>query len=253
MGALDGRHALVTGGGTGIGLAIAVALARQGAQVTITGRREAPLAEAAAAQDGLFPQVMDVASEESVEKGFAAAEAARGPVTIHVANAGIAETAPMHKETLEHWRKVLATNLDGVFLTTRAALRQMRSEGWGRIITISSIAGLRGLRYGAAYSTSKHGVIGLTRVISEECLGTGITANAICPGYVRTPIVEENARLIAARSGLSEEAAIAAMVKDNRHGRLIEPEEVAAAALWLCLPGSESVNGQTVPIAGGQI
>ncbi|RMD90281.1 MAG: SDR family NAD(P)-dependent oxidoreductase [Alphaproteobacteria bacterium] len=253
MAALAGRHALVTGGGTGIGLAIATALAEHGAQVTITGRREGPLAEAAAAHEGLHPLVMDVTDEANVEAGFAAAQQARGPVTIHVANAGIAETAPMHKETLAHWRKVLATNLDGVFLTTRAALRQMRSEGWGRIITISSIAGLRGLKYGAAYSTSKHGVIGLTRVVSEECMGSGITANAICPGYVRTPIVEENAKLIAARSGISEEAAIAAMVKDNRHGRLIEPEEIAAAAVWLCLPGSESVNGQTIPIAGGQV
>lgn len=253
MGQLDGRHALVTGGGSGIGAAIAVALAQAGAQVTVTGRRAEALAETCAQAEGIHALAMDVNDEASVNDATAAAIDARGPVHIHVANAGIAETAPVVRESLEHWRKVLTTNLDGAFLTIRACLPSMLEAGWGRVITIASIAGIRGLKYGAAYSASKHGLIGLTRVVSEECMGTNVTANAICPGYVRTPIVENNMKLIAKRSGISEEEALKSMTRDNRHKKLIEPEEIAAAALWLCLPGSESVNGQTIPIAGGQV
>lgn len=253
MGHLDGRHALVTGGGSGIGAAIAVALAEAGAQVTVTGRRADALADTCARAKGIHALAMDVNDEASVNDATKTAIDARGPIHIHVANAGIAETAPLVRETLDHWRKVMTTNLDGAFLTIRACLPSMLEAGWGRVITIASIAGLRGLKYGAAYSASKHGLIGLTRVVSEECMGTNVTANALCPGYVRTPIVENNTRLIAKRSGISEEEALKAMTKDNRHRKLIEPEEIAAAALWLCLPGSESVNGQTVPIAGGQV
>ncbi len=253
MNSLKGRHALVTGGGTGIGEAIALALAAAGADVTITGRRMAALEATARKSPRLHPLEMDVNSETSVNAGTEAAIAARGPVTIHVANAGIAETAPFARTPLEFWRRILTTNLDGVFLSCRAVIPGMLETGWGRIVTVSSIAGLRGLKYGAAYSASKHGVIGLTRVISEEYMGKGITANAICPGYVRTPIVERNAELIMKRSNLTREDAEAAMSNDNRHKRLIEVEEVAAAAMWLCGPGSESISGQTIEIAGGQV
>jgi len=250
---LTGRHALVTGGGTGIGEAIALELARAGANVTITGRRSDSLKRTAAKAENIHPQVMDVTDEQSVIDGTKAAIDARGPVHIHVANAGIAETSPFAKTPLDFWRRVMTTNLDGVFLSCREVVPGMLAEGWGRIITISSIAGLKGLKYGAAYSASKHGVIGLTRVLSEEYLGKGITANALCPGYVRTPIVERNAALIMERSNLSREDAEAAMSQDNRHKRLVEVDEVAAAALWLCGPGSGSLNGQTIEIAGGQV
>ncbi len=250
---LSGRHALVTGGGTGIGLACARALAAAGAEVTITGRRREVLEAAAAGQERLHPMVLDVTDEAQVEAVVAEAAAARGPVTICVANAGIAETAPFRKASLAHVRKVMATNFEGVFLTIRACLPGMEAAGWGRVIVISSIAGLKGLRYGAAYSASKHAVIGLVKVLSEEYLGRGITANALCPAYVRTPIVEEQVALISARSGLSRDEALAALLRDNRHRRIIEPEEVAEAALWLCGPNSESLNGQAIPIAGGQI
>lgn len=249
----QGKHALVTGGGTGIGEAIALALAKEGCSVTITGRRLEPLEETSAKARGIHPLVMDVNDEESVVKGTVAAIKERGLVDIHVANAGIAETTPFTKTPMDFWRRVMATNLDGVFLSCREVLPGMLANGWGRIITISSIAGLRGLKYGAAYSASKHGVIGLTRVISEEFMHKGITANAICPGYVRTPIVERNTELIMNRSGLSRAEAEASMSSTNRHARLIEVEEVANAALWLCGPGSQSVNGQTIEIAGGQI
>ncbi len=250
---LSGKHALVTGGGTGIGRAIALALAESGAKVTITGRRLEVLEEVAALDPRIFPRVMDVTDEDDIRRTITEAIAADGPVQICVPNAGIAETVPVRRMTLDFWHRIMRTNLDGVFLTIRECLPGMVDEGWGRIITISSIAGLRGLRYGGAYTASKHGVIGLTRVIAEEHVQDGITANALCPGYVRTPIVERNMKLIAERSGITLEEALAAMVKDNRHGRLIEPEEVAEAAVMLCGPRSGSINGETIAIAGGQV
>jgi NAD(P)-dependent dehydrogenase (short-subunit alcohol dehydrogenase family) len=250
--ALQGRHALVTGGGTGIGLAIARALAAQGAAVTITGRRAGVLDAAAAATPGLFALPMDVADETSVDDGFAAAVAARGPVAVCVANAGIAEGRALHKTDMAFWRQTMAINLDGAFLTIRAALATMHALDWGRAIAISSIAGLKGLKGAAAYSASKHGMIGLIRALSEDYIGRGITFNAICPGYVDTDIVERNVTAIRARAGVSEDAARAMMIGANRHGRLIGADEIAAAATWLCGPGSDSVNGQCIEIAGGQ-
>ena len=249
----QGRHALVTGGGPGIGLAIARALADEGAEVTITGRRAAALDEAAADSARLHPLVMDVTDEDSIAAGFAAAMKDRGPVDILVANAGIAETSAFAKTSLAFWRRIMTTNLDGVFLTCRAAVPGMLEKGWGRIITVASVAGLRGLKYGAAYAASKHGVVGLTRVLSEEYMNTGITANALCPGYVRTPIVARNTELIMQRSGLAREEAERAMSDSNPHKRLVEVAEVAEAALWLCGPHSGSINGQTIEIAGGQV
>lgn len=248
---LEGRHALVTGGGTGIGLAIAQALAGAGAEVTIAGRRTEVL-EAAAGR-GIHPLKMDVAEEASVVAGIAAAVTARGPVTVCVANAGIAEGRSLQKTDLAFWRGMMAVNLDGAFLTIRECLPGMRAEGWGRVIAVASIAGLRGLRGAPAYTASKHGMVGLVRGLSEDFLGSGITFNALCPGYVDTEIVTRNTGAIAARAGVSEAEALALMVAENRHRRLIAPEEVAAAALWLCAPGSESVNGQAIAIAGGQV
>ncbi len=253
MTSLAGKHALITGGGSGIGAAIALALAGAGASVTITGRRMAALEEICAKGGDIHPLVMDVSDESSVVEGTAAAIRTRGNIDIHIANAGIAETSPFAKTPLDFWRKILTTNLDGAFLTCREVIPGMLDNGWGRIITIASIAGLKGLKYGAAYSASKHGVIGLTRVLSEEYMGKSITANAICPGYVRTPIVARNTKLIMQRSGLSESQAEAAMSTENRHARLVEVDEVAAAALWLCGPASGSINGQTIEIAGGQV
>ncbi|NOX39159.1 MAG: SDR family oxidoreductase [Alphaproteobacteria bacterium] len=249
----QGRHALITGGGTGIGEAIALALAAQGAEITIAGRRIDALNATCAKSDKIHAVVMDVTDEASVVNATKAAIKVRGPVDIHVANAGIAETSAFAKTPLDFWRKIMTTNLDGAFLTCREVVPGMLKSGWGRIITISSIAGLRGLKYGAAYSASKHGVIGMTRVISEEYMGRGLTANAICPGYVRTPIVTRNAELISKRSNLSLAEAEATMSSENRHQKLVEVDEVAAAVLWICGPGSGSINGQTIEIAGGQV
>lgn len=251
MMALQGKHALVTGGGTGIGLAIARVLAAEGAKVTITGRRQEVLDDVSG--QGLFGLAMDVRNEDDVVAKVDAAVAARGPIQICVANAGIAEGKSLQKTSLEFWQNMMATNLDGVFLTIRESLKSMTTTDWGRVLTISSIAGIRGLKGGACYSASKHGVIGLTRSLSEDFLGTNFTFNAICPAYVDTPIITRNVDSISKRAGISEDEAKQMMVGVNRHKRLILPEEVAAAALWLTLPGSESVNGQAIEIAGGQM
>ncbi|MGY6534119.1 MAG: SDR family NAD(P)-dependent oxidoreductase [Pararhodobacter sp.] len=250
---LAGRHALITGGGTGIGLSIARAMAHAGAEVTITGRRLDVLKDAADTAPGLHPVAMDVADEDSLRRGVEAAIDARGPVTICVPNAGIAEGKAIHKMDMAFWRRMMAINLDGAMLTVQACLGGMHAEGWGRVIFVSSIAGIKGLRGAPAYTASKHGMIGLMRGLSEDFLGSGLTFNALCPGYVETEIVTRNTESIAARAGISHEQARDMMVKTNRHKRLIHPDEVAATAMWLCLPGSESVNGQCIEIAGGQM
>ncbi|MCK0151050.1 SDR family oxidoreductase [Marivita sp. S6314] len=248
---LDGKHALITGGGTGIGLAIAVALRDAGASVTITGRREDVLNDAARTHD-LTPRVMDVQDESSIVDGVAAAVAQHGPVQICVPNAGIAEGRALHKMDLAFWRNMMATNIDGTFLTIRECLTSMHQTNWGRVIAISSIAGLRGLKGAPCYTASKHAMVGLIRGLAADYLGKPYTFNAICPAYVDTDIVPQNIDRIMTRTGMSEAEAKAVMVGANPHGRLIAPEEVAAAALWLCDPASGSVNGQTIQIAGGE-
>ncbi|MBT6507105.1 MAG: SDR family oxidoreductase [Marinovum sp.] len=247
---INGAHALVTGGGTGIGLATARALAAQGSLVTITGRRLEVLQDVAG--DGLFPLAMDVTDESAQRDTIAKAVAARGPIQICVANAGIAEGRALQKTEMDLWRKIMATNLDGAFITIREAMRSMVDADWGRVIAVSSIAGIRGLKGGGAYAASKHGLIGLIRSYSEEYLGRPITFNALCPGYVDTPIIDANLDAIQKR-GFSQEQAMEMMVGSNLHKRLIDVDEVAQAALWLCAPTASSVNGQTINIAGGQV
>ena len=247
---LTGKHALVTGGGTGIGLAIAQQLAQQGASVTITGRRLEVLKTARGPD--IYPAVMDVTDERSVTETVATAVAARGPVQICVANAGIAQGRPLHKTEMALWRQIMATNLDGAFLTMRECFKSMRGTDWGRMIAISSIAGVRGMKGAGAYAASKHGVIGMIRSFSEDHLTEPFTFNAICPGYVETPIIAQNIDLMQ-QKGLSRQDALDIMVKANRHERLIGTDEIAATALWLCGDGSQSVNGQTIEIAGGQV
>ena len=248
---IAGKHALVTGGGTGIGLAIARALAAEGAQVTITGRRAGPLE--AAAGDGVHPLVMDVQSESSVSDGIAAAVEARGPIQICVPNAGIAEGKAMLKMDLAFWRNMMSTNLDGAFLTIRESLRSMTTTDWGRVIAVSSIAGIRGLKGAPCYTATKHGLLGLVRALAADFATKPYTFNALCPAYVDTDIVSSNVTSIMARTGMSEEEARDLMVGVNPHGRLITPEEVAEAAVWLCGPHSGSVNGQAIQIAGGEV
>ncbi|UWQ20039.1 SDR family NAD(P)-dependent oxidoreductase [Jannaschia sp. W003] len=246
-GDLEGRHALVTGGGTGIGRAIAEALRDAGAAVTVTGRRRAVLA----AVEGCTPVAMDVAEEQSVADGVAEARAANGPVHICVANAGIAEGRSLRDADAAFWRRMMAVNLDGTYHTFRACLPDMLEAGWGRAIAVSSIAGLKGLRGASAYTASKHGMIGLVRGLAADFVQKPLTVNAICPAYVDTDIVTTNLASLQAR-GLTEAQANAAILGANPHGRLIEADEVASLALWLCSEGARSVNGQALQVSGGE-
>lgn len=248
---LTGKHALVTGGGTGIGLAIAKMLAEAGAQVTITGRRIEVLDAAASETQGLHPLVMDVADAKAVETQTAAAVSARGPIAICVANAGIAEGRSIFKTDPEFWRQVMAINLDGAYLTIRESLRSMSTLEWGRVMAVSSIAGIKGLKGAPAYSASKFGVIGLIKSLAQDFARKPITFNAICPAYVETEIIDRNVVSISERAGVSAEEAREMMVGLNPHGRLITTQEVASAAMWLCGPGSGSTSGQAIEISGG--
>lgn len=248
---LDGKHALVTGGGSGIGLAIAQALAAEGAQVTITGRRIERLK--AAQGDNIFPMAMDVMDEYSVVQGVAEAVAARGPIQICVPNAGIAEGRSILKTDMAFWRTMMATNVDGAFLTIRESLKSMVDTDWGRVIAVSSIAGLRGLKGAPTYTASKHAMLGLIRALAADYAKKPYTFNALCPAYVDTDIVDMNVTSIMQRTGWSEAEARATMVNVNPHGRLIAPREVAQAAVWLCHEASGSVNGQAIQIAGGEV
>ena len=224
-----GRHALVTGGGSGIGRAIAEALAAAGAEVTITGRRADVLDEVAATSPRLHAQVMDVTDETSVRDGIAAAARARGPVAICIANAGIAEGGPFM----------------GLSLPDDVA---------GRYIVVSSIAGVRGLKNAIPYTASKHGVIGLVHGLSEEFMfRRPVTFNALCPGYVNTDIVHNQLPGLMRRFDVDRAGAEAIVAKGNRHKRLLQVEETTAAVMWLCSDAARSVNGQEIKIAGGQV
>ncbi|MCY4304709.1 MAG: SDR family NAD(P)-dependent oxidoreductase [Aestuariivita sp.] len=248
---LYGKHAIVIGGGTGIGLAIAQMLADEGALVTITGRNQDTLN--AVTSDRIIGIAMDVRNETHVCRQIKEAVNINGPIQICIPNAGIAEGKALYKTTTEFWRNMMATNLDGAFYTIRESLNSMRKTNWGRVITISSIAGLKGQKGAACYTASKHGLVGLTRALSEDFIDTGITFNTVCPGYVDTPLVRQNIDSISKRSGLSKKNALELMISANRNKRLISTKEVAATVLWLCQYNSSSINGQAIEISGGQV
>jgi len=247
-----GAHALVTGGGTGVGRMVALALAEAGARVTICGRRADALDKVAAEHAGIHALTADVTSERSVEALYETAQAARGPFDIVVANAGIAESAPAAKVTLEQWNRIVSVNLTGAFLTVKPALGLMQKRGAGRIIFVASVAGLKGFSYVAPYVASKHGVVGLMRALAVETAKSGVTVNAVCPGFVETDMLGTSLRNIMTKTGRSEAEARASLVAGNPQGRFIQPEEVAASVLWLCGDGARSVTGQAISISGGE-
>jgi NAD(P)-dependent dehydrogenase (short-subunit alcohol dehydrogenase family) len=254
--ALSGRHALVTGASRGIGAAIAAALAAEGARVSLIGRDTARLDRMATelgGPDRAAPVVADVTDAASVRQAFATARERLGPVHILVNNAGQAASATFADTDEALWHRIIGVNLTGTYLCTREAIADMLQAGFGRIVNIASTAGLRGAAYISAYATSKHAVIGLTRSLALEYATRNITVNAICPGYTDTDIVRQAIGTIRAKTGRSESEAMAAITATNPQRRLIAPAEVSNAVLWLCRPGTESVTGQSLVIAGGEV
>ncbi|MCC4113802.1 SDR family oxidoreductase [Aromatoleum toluclasticum] len=259
--ALAGKHVVITGGGRGIGAAIAAAAAAQGAHLTLMGRTRGQLEERAAALRAeagprgieVHCEAVDVASADSVEAAFTAAARALGPVAVLVNNAGQAGSAPFLRTEPALWQQMLDVNLTGTYLATRAALPGMLAAGWGRVINVASTAGEKGYPYVSAYCAAKHGVIGLTRALALEMAHKNITVNAVCPGYTDTDIVRDAVANIREKTGRSEADALAELAKHNPQGRLVRPEEVANAVLWLCLPGSEAITGQALSVSGGEV
>jgi len=256
MSKLAGQHAVVTGGGRGIGAAIAQALAKNGARVTVMGRsREALLSQTAklGSHGGAQAIEVDVTEPDSVKRAFAAAAAEFGPAAILVNNAGQAASAPFDKTDMAMWRRLIDVNLTGTFLCSQAVVPGMLKAGYGRIVNIASIAGLAGAAYVTAYCASKHGVVGLTRSLAMELARKDITVNAVCPGYVETDMVRTAVANIVAKTGRSAAEAEAELTRRNPQGRILQPQEVANAVLWLCLPGSEAITGQAISVSGGEV
>jgi len=250
---LAGRHAVVTGGGSGIGAAIGHALAAAGAAVTLMGRRRDPLEAHAGALPRAAAVACDVTDEAAVREAFAGAAGRLGAVDILVSNAGAAESAPFDRTDLDLWQRMIAVNLTGAFLCARAVLPGMVERGRGRIVNVASTAGLKGYPYVAAYCAAKHGVVGLTRALALEVAASGVTVNAVCPGYTETAILDDAVENIARATGRDPERARAALVKVNPQGRFVQPGEVAATVTWLCSAGAAALTGQAIAVAGGEV
>jgi NAD(P)-dependent dehydrogenase (short-subunit alcohol dehydrogenase family) len=252
------RHVLITGASRGIGWAIAQAFAARGARLSLAGRdaalleqRRAALPAPAAAGHTAF--AADLTDAEAATAMVRHAVAAHGPVDILVNNAGTGASQPFAKMSAGHWDQMLAVNLSSVFHVTRAAVGDMLARKSGRIINVASTAGLTGYAYVAAYVAAKHGVVGLTRALAREYATAGITVNAVCPGYVDTDMTAATIETIVKKTGRSADEARAELAKSNPQGRLILPEEVADAVLWLAGDSAASVTGQCIAIAGGEV
>lgn len=246
---LAGKNILITGGGTGVGAVMAKQFAEAGGTVTVAGRTRETLEQAASQHANIKVATVDITDEESVKALFDEI----GVMDIVVANAGASSSAPLAKTSLADWQQMIDVNLTGTFLTLKEGLVRLKGKEWGRLIAVASTAGLKGYPYVAPYAAAKHGVIGLVKSMALEVAKCGITANALCPGFLNTEMTERSIANIMEKTGMSADDALKALAKNNPQGRLIEPEEVAAAALNLCGPHSEGLNGVALSISGGEI
>lgn len=250
---VDGKHVVITGGGSGVGAEMAEVMAHAGAKVTIMGRREAPLREVAKQHKFISWVTCDVTDADAVKDAFRQARGLNGPVDVVIANAGTAESVPFAKMTADDLTAMLSVNLMGVVNTWQAALPDMKSNDWGRMIAVASTAGLKGYPYVSGYVAAKHGVVGLTRALALELGASGITVNAICPGFIETPLLDRSIQNIVDKTGMSPEQAAKSLYKNNPQKRFIQTDEVAGTALWLCSDAARSVNGHTLTLSGGEI
>jgi NAD(P)-dependent dehydrogenase (short-subunit alcohol dehydrogenase family) len=255
MESIDGRVALVTGGGRGIGRSIALALARAGAHVAVAAR-SVPEIEAVAAEVSalgrracFFP--LDVSDRSQLAAAPAQVQRALGPIDILVNNAGIHASVPLHKQADATWDAILAVNLTAPMLLSRACLPHLYQQGWGRIVNVASVAGKIGLKYGGAYAASKHGLIGLTRSLALEGARKGLTVNAICPSWTDTQMLDDAVAALTAATGRSQAEARAAILASNPIGRAAQPEEVAEVAVLLAR--SPVITGQSIHVDGGEV
>src|SRR5688500_204518 len=254
MSGLAGRTALVTGGGRGIGRAIALDLAQAGARVIIASRTKAEIdVVAGEAGQGATAIAADVADPASIRALFAEARRAVGEIDILVNGAGVAPSAPLVKTTDEQWRQAIEVNLSGTFYCLREALPAMTKRGWGRVVNIASIAGRTGAPYIAAYAASKHGVLGLTKVAALESAARGVTVNAVCPGYVDTPMTDASVRRIVEKTGATAADARKRLEDSSPQKRLYTAAEVSALVMFLCGEQASGINGQALTIDGGTV
>ncbi|HET7707939.1 MAG TPA: SDR family oxidoreductase [Sphingomicrobium sp.] len=247
---LDGRHALITGGGTGIGASTAAHLHAAGAKLSLLGRRKEPLDRTAAIVSGTAIPC-DVSDRDAIARAFDEARAANGPIEMLVVNAGIGDSAPFRRTSRESWDRIMAVNLTAAFDCAQLALDDLLAAKNGRLVFVASVAGLKGAPYAAPYSASKHGLIGLSRSLASEFARTNLTVNAVCPAFVDTPMTDETVTRIASTTGRDIEKSRAAIQGMNASGRLVHPDAIATMILTLCLPQSQDVNGAAITIDGG--
>jgi NAD(P)-dependent dehydrogenase (short-subunit alcohol dehydrogenase family) len=247
---LEGRHALITGGGTGIGAAAARHLHSAGAKVTLLGRRMEPLL-AVAEEIGGSAIGCDVTEPEQIRNALDEARTLNGPIDLLIVNAGIAESSPFHKMSRESWDRIISVNLTGAFECSRAAIGDLLKSDNGRLVFVASVASLRGVPYAAHYAASKHGLLGLMRSLAAEYAKTNLTVNAVCPGYVDTPMTDQSVARVSQITGRSEEDSRSAITSMNASGRLVDPEAIGNVIAMLCLPLSRDINGAAITIDGG--